>query len=176
VTAVERKNTERDVITFRQLKELFHQRIHHILVTESPVQDRLVEHDGEPKRVVPGQYPLPGEPGLHPPPGHTGWYRINPLQVAVGSRSQPPTRSSEIVQVKPPPRAALCGDFRSWTRDAELAGLNSVGKDPPFLGAPVEHASRRLSGVAQNNHSVSLRNLDAFSGCAEARLAPGELS
>ena len=59
--------------------------------------------------------------------------------------------------------------------DAELAGLDSADKDPPFLGTPVEHTPRRLSGVAQDNHTVSLRNLDAFSRCAEARLAPGEL-
>ena len=48
VTAVERKNTERDVITLGQIYELLHLRTHYIWVTESPLQDRLVEHRGEP--------------------------------------------------------------------------------------------------------------------------------
>ena len=48
VTAVERKNTERDIITLGDLYELLYLRTHDIWVTESPLQDRLVEHRGEP--------------------------------------------------------------------------------------------------------------------------------
>src|SRR5271165_524220 len=83
VTAVELKNTERNIITFGQIQESFDLRTHYASVTKSPVQDGLVEHDGEPERVVPGQDPLPGEPGFHSPPGLAGWYRIDPLQVSV---------------------------------------------------------------------------------------------
>ena len=49
VRAVELKNTERDIITFGEIQELFDLRMHYVWVTKSPVQDGLVEYDGEPQ-------------------------------------------------------------------------------------------------------------------------------
>src|SRR5580692_10410579 len=83
VTAVERKNTERDIITLGHLNELLYLGTHYIWVAESPLQDRLVEDGGEPQRVIPGQHLLPGEPSFHPPLGLAGWHRINLLEVPI---------------------------------------------------------------------------------------------
>ena len=44
---VERKNTERDAITLGEVEKLFDLRLHYVSVTESAVQDGLVEYDGQ---------------------------------------------------------------------------------------------------------------------------------
>ncbi len=56
----------------------------------------------------------------------------------------------------------LGGGAGSRTPDAEVAGFDLADKGPPFPGGVVDHATGGLSGIAEDNHSVSLCNFDAF--------------
>jgi len=60
VRAVERKDTERNVGTLRQILKAFDLRLHYGSVAETPKQDRFVENGRKLERIVSCQYLLPG--------------------------------------------------------------------------------------------------------------------